>query len=206
MAFTPHAHCETPTGFNVTKGFEFCFKLGFYATAADFLNSSFFEFYVRQLNHADMQRYGHASARTQTLETVYAVMEWVFRGLFLLVTALQLLVRCSKTGRYCVHEEGSLKEEGVWLACLVFLQLFKVALMSVWHIVLNRKKKSFFSDQFDTTFFDQTTMMDDDPKSRRSYYSRRQQSLHNQSTRSHRRHKRERRYYDTPSYNASYDD
>ena len=47
MAFTPHAHCETPTGFNVTKGFEISFKLGFYATAADFINSSFFEFYVR---------------------------------------------------------------------------------------------------------------------------------------------------------------
>ena len=103
MAFTPHAHCETPTGFNVTKGFEFSFKLGFYATAADFINSSFFEFYVRQRNHTDMQKYGHVSAKTQTLETVYAVMEWVFRGLFVLVTILQLLVRCSATGRYCVH-------------------------------------------------------------------------------------------------------
>ena len=104
MAFTPHAHCETPTGFNVTKGFEFCFKLGFYATAADFLNSSFFEFYVRQLNHADMQKYGYASAKTQTLETVYAVMEWVFRGLFILVTALQLFLRWVVVGTVDAYE------------------------------------------------------------------------------------------------------
>ena len=55
MAFTPHIPCLTMTGSNVTKGFEFAFKLGFFATAADFVNAAFFEFYVRQRNHFEME-------------------------------------------------------------------------------------------------------------------------------------------------------
>ena len=47
MAFTSHTPCLTPTGSNVTKGYEFAFKLGFFVTSADFINAAFFEFYVR---------------------------------------------------------------------------------------------------------------------------------------------------------------
>ena len=47
MAFTPHVPCLTPTHANVTKGFEFAFKLGFFATSADFINAGIFEFYIR---------------------------------------------------------------------------------------------------------------------------------------------------------------
>ena len=33
-------------------------------------------------------------------------------------------------------------------------------LLSIWHILLNQKSKSFFANQFDqTTFYDQTTIM-----------------------------------------------
>jgi len=53
MAFTPHVPCLTPTGANITKGFEFAFKLGFFAIAADFTNQSFLEFYIRQRNFHD---------------------------------------------------------------------------------------------------------------------------------------------------------
>ena len=54
MAFTPHIPCFTPTGSDVTKGFQFAFRLGFFALAADFVNSAFFEFYIRQRNHMEM--------------------------------------------------------------------------------------------------------------------------------------------------------
>ena len=47
MTFTDHIPCITPQNTNVTKGFEFAFKVGFLVTGADFLNSAFFEFYVR---------------------------------------------------------------------------------------------------------------------------------------------------------------
>ena len=89
---------------NVTKGFEFAFKLGFIATVADFINSAFFEFYIRQRNHFEMQKLGYLTATTQTFETVYAVMEWVFRLLFILVCILQAIIRGSSTGKYCIDE------------------------------------------------------------------------------------------------------
>ena len=47
MTFTEHVPCITPQNTNVTKGFEFAFKVGFLTTGLDFINSAFFEFYVR---------------------------------------------------------------------------------------------------------------------------------------------------------------
>ena len=64
MAFTSHVPCLGPRGSNVTKGFEFCFKLGFYACAADFINAAFFEFYIRQRNHVEMSAHGFVSRTT----------------------------------------------------------------------------------------------------------------------------------------------
>ena len=55
MAFTPHVPCLTDSGTNVTKGFEFAFKLGFYATVADFINAAFLEFYIRQRHHVETE-------------------------------------------------------------------------------------------------------------------------------------------------------
>jgi hypothetical protein len=159
QAFTPHTPCLTATGSNVTKGFEFAFKLGFYAAAADFVNAAFFEFYIRQRNHIEMEAHGFVSKTTQTMETVYAVMEWVFRGLYILVSLLQAMIRNSSTGDYCINETGVLHEEGAWLKWLILVQVFKIVMLSIWHVLLNRKKQSFFSDQFDTTFFDRTTIM-----------------------------------------------
>lgn len=112
MAFTPHIACLTSTGTNVTKGFEFCFKLGFFATVADFINAAFFEFYIRQRNHAEKERYGYITKGTLTLETIYAVMEWVFRALCLLVALLQLMIRNSNTGNYCINDVKLLYSEG----------------------------------------------------------------------------------------------
>lgn len=81
-------------------------------------------------------------------------MEWVFRALYILLTLLQALIRNSETGDYCINNIGLLHEEGTWLKWLIILQVFKIVILSVWHILLNRKKQNFFSDQFDTTFFD----------------------------------------------------
>jgi len=149
MAFTPHIACLTSTGTNVTKGFEFCFKLGFFATVADFINAAFFEFYIRQRNHAEKERYGYITKGTLTLETIYAVMEWVFRALCLLVALLQLMIRNSNTGNYCINDVKLLYSEGQWLLWLIIVSTFKILLLSAWHLFLNTRSKSFFSDQFD---------------------------------------------------------
>ena len=146
MAFTAHVPCLGPRGSNVTKGFEFCFKLGFYACAADFINAAFFEFYIRQRNHVEMSAHGFVSRTTQTLETVYAVMEWAFRAFYILISMLQSIIRNSDTGNFCINEAGVLYEEGQWLRWLIIMQVFKIILLSVWHVLLNRKKSSFFSD------------------------------------------------------------
>ena len=104
------------------------------------------------------------TAATQTLETVYAVLEWVFRALFILVTILQMIIRGSSTGLYCRDEVGLLREEGNWLGWLIGVQIVKVFVMSVWHLVLNRRRRGFFSDQFSLTnstsssYYDQSTV------------------------------------------------
>ena len=103
QTFTPHVPCRTLTGSNVTKGFEFAFKLGFYAAAADFINAAFFEFYIRQRTHIEIQNFGQVTKTTQALETVYAVMEWVFRAIYILLTILQAIIRNSETGDYCIN-------------------------------------------------------------------------------------------------------
>lgn len=121
MVFSEHVPCYTESGMNVTKGFEFAFKLGFYAGAADFINAAFFEFYIRQRNHVEMSAYGYITQATLTLETIYAVMEWVFRGLFLLVSLLQAMIRVSTTGQYCISGVGLLSSEGDWLFWLILI-------------------------------------------------------------------------------------
>lgn len=80
------------------------------------------------------------------METIYAVMEWVFRGLFILVSLLQMMIMGSATGQYCIKEQGVLQEEGLWLRWLIVVQVSKIVLLSVWHILLNRKKQSFFDN------------------------------------------------------------
>lgn len=103
----------------------------------------------------EMQKLGYTTAATQTFETVYAVMEWVFRLLFILVCLLQAIIRGSSTGKYCISEgDQLLKEEGKWLGWLIVVQSVKIVIMSVWHIMLNRRNKGFFQDQ---TFSDWTS-------------------------------------------------
>lgn len=58
MAFTPHYPCLTASGSNITKGFEFAFKAGFALHFADFCNSGFFDFFIRQKISGDMENYG----------------------------------------------------------------------------------------------------------------------------------------------------
>lgn len=139
QTFTPHVPCLTDTGMNVTKGFEFAFKLGFYACVADFVNAAFFEFYIRQRNHVEMDEHGFVSKTTQAFETVYAVMEWVFRGLYIIVSLLQAMIMTSKTGQHCINETLVLQEEGHWLKWLIIVQVVKIVMLSVWHILLNHK-------------------------------------------------------------------
>ena len=92
------------------------------------------------------QSLGYITSATQKFETVYAVMEWVFRGLFILVSLLQAMIRSSATGQYCIEETELLKEEGQWLGWLILVQTVKILVMSIWHILLNRKKHGFFQD------------------------------------------------------------
>ena len=150
MAFTPHEVCLTADGImNVTKGFEFAFKLGFYVIGVDFLNAAFLEFYIRQRYMAEMQKYGFISSSTLTVQTVYAVMEWVFRAIWIFVSLLQAMIKTSTTGQYCIHELGILEEEGNWLYWLIIFQTVKIGLLSAWHLALNERTKSFFANQFE---------------------------------------------------------
>ena len=59
---------------------------------------------------------------------------------------------------YCIYEVQLLDMEGTWLLWLILAQLFKTAVLSVWHLALNRRKHPYFADQFDVTFSDDTTM------------------------------------------------
>ena len=175
MAFADHEPCLTATGMNITRGFQFAFRLGFYATLADFINSAFLEFYLRQRHSADRAKLGFVTHATLAWQTVYAVMEWAFRAIFLLVSILQALIRTSTTGQYCIKELGVLELEGDWLYWLIVFQLFKIVVQSAWHIVLNRRSKAFFADQFEeSTFVEQTTYLDQDDTRRdhrrRAYY------------------------------------
>ena len=74
------------------------------------------------------------------METIYAVMEWVYRGLFLLVSLFQSLILASATGQHCTTEVGLLEQEGRWLFWLIIVQVCKLTFFSAWHILLNRKK------------------------------------------------------------------
>ena len=42
-----------------------------------------------------------------------------------------------------------MEEEGNWLYWLIILQTGKIVLLSVWHLALNEKSKSFFANQFE---------------------------------------------------------
>ena len=88
MAFTPHYPCLTASGTNVTKGFEFAFRLGFFVHAADFTNIGFFDYYIRSRVEKDIENRGIVLSQTLMLETVYFVMEWGFRSIIFLVTIL----------------------------------------------------------------------------------------------------------------------
>ena len=73
-------------------------------------------------------------------------MEWVFRSVAILISLLQWMIRNSETGRYCIEEVKLLEEEGMWLKTLILVQLIKIIILSVWHIILNRRKNGFFAD------------------------------------------------------------
>ena len=104
MAFTPHYPCLTASGTNVTKGFEFAFKLGFFVHAADFLNIGFLDYYIRYRRNDELDNRGVVLSMTLLLETVYFVMEWGFRSVIFLVTILQMMIHQSTTGQYCIHK------------------------------------------------------------------------------------------------------
>lgn len=103
MAFTDHYPCLTASGTNITKGFEFAFKLGFFVHAMDFLNNGAFDYYIRKSISRDIDRRGQVLNYTLFLETLYKVFEWVCRSLVLLVTILQIMIRQSTTGLYCIY-------------------------------------------------------------------------------------------------------
>ena len=71
---------------NATKSIELAFRLGFGATVLDFLNSAIFEFYIRQKTHYEKNRLGHVTGQTEKLATYYAILEWVFRGMIVLIS------------------------------------------------------------------------------------------------------------------------
>ena len=69
----------------------------------DFLNNGAFDYYIRKSISRDIDRRGQVLNYTLFLETLYKVFEWVCRSLVLLVTILQIMIRQSTTGLYCIY-------------------------------------------------------------------------------------------------------
>jgi len=46
----------------------------------------------------------------------------------------QFNVVYSKTGEYCVKQEGVLKNEGRWLNVLIATQFLKIAIFTLWNV------------------------------------------------------------------------
>lgn len=102
-----------------------------------------------------MEQLGFVTVLTQVLETMYIVIEWAFRAFGILATLLQFMIRNSHTGRFCIHDAKVLAVEGECLRWLIIIQSIKIVVLSVWHLILNRAKQSFFLDQTDTSYFSQ---------------------------------------------------
>jgi hypothetical protein len=85
-----------------------------------------------------MERYGQKLNFTMGLENLYLFIEWTFRGFVFLLTLLQLMIRHSTTGLYCIERAKILSSEGKWLSALILLQLAKLVIMTYWHVTIVR--------------------------------------------------------------------
>ena len=147
MTFTEHQKCLSKSGrTNVTRNIQVAFIIGFAMTTLDFINSAFFEFYIRSRTHRDKTILGYVSQRTEMLAIQYALLEWVFRILMVIVSAGQLAFILLSSTRHCVLETNELNLEGAWLFFLIIAQLFKIATLTLWHLRLNQRNVGYFND------------------------------------------------------------
>ena len=76
----------------------------------------------------------------------YALLEWVFRILMVIISAGQLAVILLSSTRHCVLETKELNLEGTWLFFLIMAQLFKIVTLTLWHLRLNQRNVGYFND------------------------------------------------------------
>ena len=58
---------------------------------------------------------------------------------FVFISLVQLNVVKSKSGHYCVKDLQTLRIEGDWMMAIIWLQLLKVVLFSVWRHIVEQK-------------------------------------------------------------------
>jgi len=122
MVFTSHDQCQSKKGkANVTKFIQIAFIAGFMITSLDFINSAFFEFYIRMRTHREKTTFGYIHDKTERFALQYAVLEWVLRAIMVLVSFAQLAIRKLSASEYCISETKDLELEGTWLSWLICL-------------------------------------------------------------------------------------
>ena len=67
--------------------------------------------------------------------------EWVVRTGTVVVTIAQMLVKNSHQGMYCTHTTRLLRLESEWLSILIYMQVLKVVLFTVWQIKIVEDKE-----------------------------------------------------------------
>ena len=65
----------------------------------------------------------------------------------LVVIVIQNQILNSKQAKYCIAYPEVLSSEGKWLQYLIYLQLVKLVIFSIWHIIL---LKSNYKDEVET--------------------------------------------------------
>jgi hypothetical protein len=59
------------------------------------------------------------------------------------------MIRQSTTGQYCIHKTKVLQMEGMWLLCLIILQIIKLVCMTTWQMSIVHNRHGFFEKSID---------------------------------------------------------
>ena len=145
QVYSPHQTCIV-NGKNITHHFDLAFRLGFAILIADFFNLNV----VSLLTPSADQDLGHSSSfneRQTVAITRSVVLDWLIKGLTLVVSGLQYLVVSSKKSLFCSQTMDTLEFESKWLAALVVAQLIKTTAVTLWqsYLTLRGKPKKYES-------------------------------------------------------------
>ena len=73
---------------------------------------------------------------TDRLNFASNLAEWYFRAATILVSLSQVMVLFNRKGQYCTHSNDLLAPESNCLTLIVYMQIVKVVLFSIWQAKL----------------------------------------------------------------------